>query len=64
MSAGEDAATVVARALSLRAAEDRPKFLREMLAHVAAGLVIIEGERTAGETVYRLADAVVSRAVG
>jgi hypothetical protein len=57
----DDAARLVARALSARAAEERPRFLRELLAHTAAGLVIIEGERKASEAVYRLADAVVAR---
>jgi hypothetical protein len=58
---GEDAAAMVARALSRRAPKDRPGFLRELLAHTAAGLVVIEGDRAAGEAVYRLADAVVAR---
>jgi len=57
----EDAATMVAQALSRRAPRDRPGFLRELLAHTAAGLVVIEGDRAAGEAVYRLADAVVAR---
>ncbi len=57
----EDAAAMVARALSGRAPRDRPRFLRELLAHTAAGLVVIEGDRAAGEAVYRLADAVVAR---
>lgn len=57
----EDAAAMVARALSQRPAKARPRFLRELLAHTAAGLVVIEGERAAGEAVYRLADAVVAR---
>jgi hypothetical protein len=57
----EDAAAIVARALSRRAAKARPRFLRELLAHTAAGLVLIEGDRAAGEAVYRLADAVVAR---
>lgn len=57
----EDAAQVVARALSRRRPAERPGFLRELLAHTAAGLVVIEGEREAGEAVYRLADAVVAR---
>ncbi len=39
----------------------RAQFLKELLAHTAAGLVILEGDRAAGEAVYRLADAVVSR---
>jgi hypothetical protein len=58
---GEDAAAMVARALSCRAPKERPRFLRELLAHTAAGLVVIEGDRAAGEAVYRLADAVVAR---
>jgi len=57
----DDAAGMVARALSRRPPKDRPAFLRELLAHAAAGLVVIEGERAAGEAVYRLADAVVAR---
>lgn len=57
----EDAAQLVARALSRRAPEARAEFLRRLLAHTAAGLVLIEGEREAGEAVYRLADAVVAR---
>jgi len=59
--AGEDAAAMVARALSRRPPAERPGFLRELLAHTAAGLVVIEGDRAAGEAVYRLADAVVAR---
>lgn len=39
-------------------------FLRELLAHVAAGLVVTEGNAEASEAIYRLADAVVSRKVG
>ena len=57
----EDAAQLVARALSRRAPDERPEFLRRLLAHTAAGLVLIEGERKAGEAVYRLADAVATR---
>jgi hypothetical protein len=60
-AAAEDAAAMVARALSRRAPRERPRFLRELLAHTAAGLVVIEGDRAAGEAVYRLADAVVAR---
>ena len=56
-----DAAALVARALARRAPGDRAHFLKELLAHTAAGLVVIEGDRAAGEAVYRLADAVVAR---
>jgi hypothetical protein len=57
----DDAAALVARALARRSAAERPRFLRELLAHTAAGLMVIEGDRAAGEAVYRLADAVVAR---
>jgi hypothetical protein len=59
--AGDDAAAVVAGALSRRRPRERPAFLRELLAHAAAGLVVIEGDREAAESVYRLADAVAVR---
>ena len=44
MSGTEDAAAVVAGALSRRKPGERGRFLRELLAHTAAGLVVIEGE--------------------
>ena len=61
MSAAEDAATLVAGALGRRGPAERGRFLRELLAHTAAGLVVIEGEAEASEAVYRRADAVVPR---
>lgn len=61
MAAPQDASKLVAQALHSRAAGDRPRFLRELLAHTAAGLVVLEGERAAAEAVYRLGDAVVAR---
>lgn len=61
MTKPEDAAAVVARALARREPVARGQFLRELMAHAAAGLVVIEGDRAAGEAVYRLADAVVAR---
>jgi hypothetical protein len=61
MSQRPDAAALVADALIGREPEERSRFLRELLAHTAAGIVVIEGEREAGEACYRLADAVVSR---
>jgi hypothetical protein len=60
-AAEDDAAGIVARALSRRRPAARPQFLRELLAHAAAGLVVIEGDRAACEAVYRLADAVAIR---
>ncbi len=62
MSGPDEAAAVVAGALSRRRPGERGRFLRELLAHTAAGLVVIEGEAQASEAVYRLADAVVGRA--
>jgi len=56
-----DVADMVAEGLRRRPAPERGTFLRELLAHTAAGLVILEGEATTSEVVYRLADAVVSR---
>ena len=43
--AREEAAALVARALAGRGPAERPRFLRELLAHTAAGLVVIEGDR-------------------
>lgn len=62
MSEPDAAAAMVAGALSRRKPGERGRFLRELLAHTAAGLVVIEGEAAASEAVYRLADAVVGRA--
>jgi hypothetical protein len=56
-----DAADLVAKGLRALSADERGLFLRELLAHTAAGLVLIEGEAKASEAVYRLADAVVAR---
>ena len=64
MTGGKDAAALVAGALARRGPDERGRFLRELLAHTAAGLVVIEGEAQASEAVYRLADAVVARACG
>ena len=61
MSRCGDAAALVAAALARREPDARARFLRELLAHTAAGLVVIEGETEASEAVYRLADAVVAR---
>jgi hypothetical protein len=61
MTSTQDAAALVAGALARRAPDERAQFLRELMAHTAAGLVVIEGDRAAGESVYRLADAVVAR---
>jgi len=54
-------AGLVAHELARRAHAERVRFLRELLAHTAAGLVVIEGSDKAAEDVYRLADAVVAR---
>ena len=57
----DGAARLVAQALGARAPAERGRFLRELMAHATAGLVILEGEGEASESVYRLADAVVAR---
>jgi len=57
----DDPGALVVKALRRCSAQTRPLFLRELMAHAAAGLVVIEGEAAAGEAVYRLADAVVAR---
>jgi hypothetical protein len=59
----DEPAALVAGALARRAPGERGRFLRELMAHVAAGLVVIEGEAEASEAVYRLGDAVVARSV-
>lgn len=61
MSQAEDASALVARGLANRAPSERVEFLRELLAHTAAGLVVTEGNTAAAEATYRLADAIVSR---
>lgn len=63
MSQVETPAKVVARCLANCPAHERVDFLRELLAHAAAGLVVIEGGEKAAATVYRLADAVSGRDV-
>jgi hypothetical protein len=60
-SAVEDAASIVSAALSRRKPTDRAQFCRELMAHAAAGLLVIDGDREAAEAVYRLADAVAVR---
>ena len=57
----EDAAALVAGALSRLGPDQRGRFLAELLAHTAAGRVVLQGEASAAEAVYRLGDAVVAR---
>lgn len=57
----EDAAALVAGALSRLGPDQRGRFLSELLAHTAAGMVVLQGESAAAEAVYRLGDAVVAR---
>lgn len=57
------AATIVAEALARRDPEARADFLRELLAHTAAGLTVIAGHVEASESVYRMADAIVARSM-
>lgn len=53
------AADLLCAELRDRRPDDRGLFLREVLAHAAASLTLLEGEAAASEAVYRLADAVV-----
>ena len=55
----DEAPEVLSRALRHIRPEERGRFLRAMLAHAAASLTLLEGERAASEAVYRLGDAVV-----
>lgn len=52
---------IVADEMLKREPQDRPAFLRDMLAHVAAGIVACESTYKAAEACYRVADAVVTR---
>ncbi len=52
-------ATVVAQELRKRQPDDRGRFLRDLIAHAAATLTMIEGEEASAEALYRTADAVV-----
>lgn len=56
-----EASSAVADFLTATRPERRATALRELLAHTAAGIVILEGESEAAEATYRLADAIVSR---
>ena len=58
------AADLVSRALRRPDLKARGVFLRELMAHAAAGLTLLEGEQAASEAVYRIADAVVDRRRG
>lgn len=53
------ASDLLCAGLKERAPKDRGLFLRELLAHAAASLTLLEGEAAASEAVYRLADAMV-----
>lgn len=58
------ASDIICQALRCRPADERGLFLREMLAHAAASLTLLEGEAAASEAVYRLADAMVGCTAG
>lgn len=55
------ASEIVASALADTPSHERGAFLRHMLAHAAAGIVVLEGSPAAAEALYRVADAVVGR---
>ena len=57
-----DAAQLVVEAMALRPPGERAFLLCEIMAHAAAGLTVITGPQDTAEKVYRLADAIVSRA--
>lgn len=54
------AAELLCAELRRRGPKERVDFLKDLLAHTAAGLSLLEGEAAAGEAIYRLADAVVA----
>jgi hypothetical protein len=60
-AAGDTAAAVVSRAIHVARPDDRVRLARELMAHAAAALVVLEGSSAAAESCYRLADAVVAR---
>lgn len=55
-----DATSMVALAIRQRAAAERPRFLRDIVASAAAALTILEGQRATAEALYGLADVVVA----
>lgn len=52
---------IIASVMSRTAPKERAQLLREIMAHAAAGLVVIVGNHDAAEHAYRLADAVAVR---
>ncbi|MDX9997853.1 MAG: hypothetical protein WCY15_06285 [Phenylobacterium sp.] len=54
------AAELLRAELGRRPPDQRARYIKEVLAHAAAGLSLLEGETAAAEAVYRLADAMVS----
>ena len=57
----EPARTLVTDALKRLPSARWGVFLRELMAHAAAGITTLEGPRAASEAAYRIADAVVAR---
>lgn len=56
-----DPASIVSHELLARPPHERVRFLRELLAHTAAGIIVLDSTKAAAEAAYRLADAIVSR---
>lgn len=55
------ASQVVAECLIALPMKERAEFLRQLLAHAAAGLVIIEGGSNAASACYRAGHAVIKQ---
>jgi len=54
-----DLAHMIAVQLQKRHREERGSYLRDLIAHAAASLVLLEGEREAYAAVTKIADAMV-----
>jgi len=54
-----DPSQMIGVELRKRTREERGSYLRDLIAHAAASLVLLEGERSAYEAVTKIADAMV-----
>ena len=55
------ASQVIAESMIALPMKERAEFLREVIAHAAAGLVVIESGRDAAAACYRAGHAVIQR---
>lgn len=60
MTIALDAGAVVTNCLRTVEPDERIPMLKELLAHVAASMVALEGRHVGTENIYRMADAMVS----